>query len=113
MSNSSGVGPEFLNRLYETLEARKKGDPASSYTAKLYQKGTAKIAQKVGEEGVELALAAVQKDREGVISESSDLIYHMMVLWADAGVSPDEVYAALAKREGLSGLAEKASRPKD
>lgn len=107
------TGPEFLTRLFETLEARKSADAATSYTAKLYHKGTAKIAQKVGEEGVELALAAVQKDREGVISESSDLIYHMMVLWADAGISPGEIYAALAAREGLSGLTEKASRPKD
>lgn len=110
---SDSTGSEILDRLFETLEARKNGDPASSYTARLYEKGTAKIAQKVGEEGVELALAAVQNDRDGVISESSDLIYHMMVLWADAGVAPGEIYASLAEREGLSGLAEKAARPKD
>lgn len=103
---------EILDRLFETIAARKEADPDSSYTAKLYAKGTAKIAQKVGEEGVELALAAVQKNRDEVISESADLFYHMFVLWVDAGVDPSEIYAKLAEREGLSGLAEKASRTK-
>lgn len=103
---------EILDRLFETIAARKNADPDSSYTAKLYTKGTAKIAQKVGEEGVELALAAVQKNREEVISESADLLYHMFVLWADAGIEPAEIYAKLADREGLSGLDEKASRDK-
>ena len=106
MSNTA----EILDRLFETIAARKSADPDSSYTAKLYAKGTPKIAQKVGEEGVELALAAVQKNRDEVISESADLFYHMFVLWADAGVEPSEIYAKLAEREGLSGLVEKASR---
>ncbi|MCG8491769.1 MAG: phosphoribosyl-ATP diphosphatase [Sneathiellales bacterium] len=101
---------EMLDRLFETITERKNADPESSYTAKLYSKGTAKIAQKVGEEGVELALAAVQKNRDEVISESADLFYHMFVLWSDAGVDPQEIYAKLAEREGLSGLTEKASR---
>ncbi len=101
---------EILDRLFETIAERKSADPDSSYTAKLYSKGTSKIAQKVGEEGVELALAAVQNNREEVISESADLFYHMFVLWADAGVEPKEIYAKLAMREGLSGLVEKASR---
>lgn len=103
---------EILDRLFETIAARKGADPDSSYTAKLFAKGTAKIAQKVGEEGVELALAAVQKNRDEVVSESADLFYHMFVLWADAGVDPSEVYTKLAEREGMSGLAEKASRTK-
>jgi len=107
------VKTEILDRLFDTIAARKSSDPDSSYTAKLYAKGTAKIAQKVGEEGVELALAAVQKNREEVISESADLFYHMFVLWADAGVDPSEIYTKLAEREGLSGLDEKASRDKD
>jgi len=99
-----------LDRLFETIRERKNADPDSSYTAKLYAKGSKKIAQKVGEEGVELALAAALKDRDEVISESADLIYHMLVLWSDAGVDPSEIYAKLEEREGLSGLAEKASR---
>ncbi|OUR76202.1 phosphoribosyl-ATP diphosphatase [Alphaproteobacteria bacterium 46_93_T64] len=101
---------EILDRLFETIAARKTADADSSYTARLYAKGTKKIAQKVGEEGVELALAAVLKDKDEIISESADLIYHMFVLWADAGLEPSEIYAKLAEREGLSGLVEKASR---
>jgi phosphoribosyl-ATP pyrophosphohydrolase len=104
---------EILDRLFETITARKGADEASSYTAKLFAKGTPKIAQKVGEEGVELALAAALKNRDEIISESADLFYHMFVLWADAGVDPQEIYAKLAEREGLSGLDEKASRAKE
>ena len=103
---------EILDRLFETIAARKTADPDSSYTARLYAKGAAKIAQKVGEEGVELALAGVQKNRDEIVSESADLLYHMFVLWADAGIDPSEIYSKLAEREGLSGLDEKAARDK-
>lgn len=102
-----------IERLYATVLARRGADPKSSYTASLYAKGRAKIAQKVGEEAVELALAAVLDRRDEVISESADLLYHLAVLWADAGVDPAEIYAKLEAREGLSGLAEKASRNTD
>ena len=101
---------EILDRLFETVASRKSAASGSSYTASLYAKGAKKIAQKVGEEGVELALAGALEDRDEIISESADLIYHMFVLWANAGVSPEEIYAKLAEREGLSGLDEKASR---
>ncbi|MEH6477361.1 MAG: phosphoribosyl-ATP diphosphatase [Sneathiella sp.] len=104
---------EILDRLFETISARKTADANSSYTAKLFAKGTQKIAQKVGEEGVELALAAALKNNDEIISESADLLYHMFVLWADAGVEPSEIYNKLAEREGLSGLVEKASRSED
>ncbi|HRJ60767.1 MAG TPA: phosphoribosyl-ATP diphosphatase [Azospirillaceae bacterium] len=100
-----------LDRLYATIESRKGADPASSYTAKLFSRGAAKIAQKVGEEAVETVIEAVQGHKDGVVSESADLLYHLLVLWADAGISPDEVYAKLAAREGVGGLAEKAARP--
>ncbi|USG61158.1 phosphoribosyl-ATP diphosphatase [Sneathiella marina] len=103
-------GAHILDRLHATVLSRKGADPNSSYTAKLYSKGSKKIAQKVGEEAVELAIGAVLKDREEIISESADLLYHLCVLWADAGVDPAEIYARLADREGLSGLAEKAAR---
>ncbi|WP_334130137.1 phosphoribosyl-ATP diphosphatase [Sneathiella sp.] len=102
-----------IDRLYATVAARKGADPGSSYTASLYAKGRAKIAQKVGEEAVELAIAAATDQREGVISESADLLYHLAVLWADAGVDPAEIYAMMEAREGQSGLAEKASRKQD
>lgn len=100
-----------LDRLYATIEARKGADPASSYTAKLFSRGRGKIAQKVGEEAVETVIEAVKGHKEGVVSESADLLYHLLVLWADAGIAPDEVYAKLAAREGVGGLAEKAARP--
>jgi len=101
---------EILKRLEEVIESRKTADPDSSYVAKLFAKGSKKIAQKVGEEGVETALAAVQNDRDEVITESADLLFHMMILLADQGLSLDDVCNELARREGLSGLVEKASR---
>jgi len=99
-----------LTRLYATIESRKGADPAESYTAKLFGRGTGKIAQKLGEEAVEAVIAAVAKDREATVAESADLLYHLLVLWADAGISPDEVAAELERRAGTSGVAEKAAR---
>jgi phosphoribosyl-ATP pyrophosphohydrolase len=100
-----------LSRLYATIAARKTADPGSSYTAKLLHQGRAAIAKKMGEEAVETAIAAVARDSDAVVSESADLIYHLLVLWADCGIEPDEVWGKLASREGTSGLTEKASRP--
>lgn len=99
-----------IDRLFETVASRKGGDAAESYTAKLFARGTDKIAQKLGEEAVETVIAAVTKDRHGMIGESADLIYHLLVLWADAGIRPEDVLAELERREGTSGIAEKASR---
>jgi len=101
-----------LSTLFATITARKSADPATSYTAKLFAKGRNKIAQKVGEEAVELAIAACAEP-EKIVSESADLLYHVLVLWADTGTSPDAVWAELAARVGTSGLEEKARRPKD
>ncbi len=101
---------EILDRLYRTIASRRGADPESSYTAKLFARGTGKIAQKVGEEAVEAVIEAVRGDKPKLIGESADLLYHLMVLWADAGIEPAEVYALLAAREGVSGVAEKASR---
>ena len=99
-----------IDRLFETVASRKGSDAAESYTAKLFARGTDKIAQKLGEEAVETVIAAVTKDRDGMIGESADLIYHLLVLWADAGIRPEDVLAELERREGTSGIAEKASR---
>ena len=104
---------EVLYRLFDTIESRKNADPRESYTAKLFCKGTPRIAQKVGEEAVETVIAAVSKDKAHVVSESADLLYHLCVLWADAGVSPDDVFQTLEQREGVSGIAEKNARPKE
>jgi phosphoribosyl-ATP pyrophosphohydrolase len=104
------AGPDTLDRLYATIAARRGADPATSYTAKLFARGTAKIAQKVGEEAVETVIEALGGDRAKIAAESADLIYHLLVLWADAGLRPEEVYGILAAREGTSGITEKASR---
>jgi phosphoribosyl-ATP pyrophosphohydrolase len=102
-----------LDRLFATIAARKAaGDPGASYTAKLLSEGVAKCAKKFGEEAVETALAAVSGDKAQLAAESADALYHLLVLWAAAGITPDDVYAALKARESQSGLAEKASRPK-
>ena len=100
-----------LQRLYDTIAARRTADPNSSYTAKLLHQGRAVIAKKMGEEAVETAIAAVASDSDAVVAESADLLYHLLVLWVDCGVEPEEVWKKLAAREGTSGLAEKASRP--
>jgi phosphoribosyl-ATP pyrophosphohydrolase len=107
MSDWEGV----LERLYATIASRKTADPGSSYTAKLLHQGRSVIAKKMGEEAVETAIAAVGNDSDAVVAESADLIYHLLVLWVDCGIEPDEVWQKLAAREGTSGLAEKAARP--
>jgi phosphoribosyl-ATP pyrophosphohydrolase len=102
---------DVVERLYRTILSRKGGDPEKSHTAKLFSRGRARMAQKVGEEAVELAIAAVQNDVEEVRLESTDLLYHLLVLWADCGLTPDDIFAELARREGTSGVDEKKSRP--
>ncbi len=107
------MSAEVLNRLFAVIQSRRGGDSKTSYTAKLFEKGTNRIAQKVGEEAVETVIAAVSGDASRVAAESADLLYHLCVLWADAGVTPDDVFDVLEQREGVSGIAEKASRPKE
>lgn len=99
-----------LNDLRELIEDRRDKDPDKSYVAKLFNRGTRKLAEKVGEEAVETVIAAVVQDKKHLISESADLIFHLNVLWADRGVTPDEVMAELQNRMGTSGLDEKAAR---
>ncbi len=101
-----------LDRLYKVIDSRRNADPATSHTARLFQKGTRKIAQKVGEEAVEAVIEAVRGKRDRLVSESADLMYHLLVLWADARINPAEVWQELARREGMSGIEEKESRPK-
>lgn len=104
---------DTLDTLEATIRARRSGDPDASYVARLTAKGRHKIAQKLGEEATETVIAAVADDRAGIVSESADLIFHLLVLLADAGVSLDDVRAELARREGVSGIEEKASRNAD
>jgi phosphoribosyl-ATP pyrophosphohydrolase len=100
-----------LDRLFAKVSAARGGDPKTSYTAKLFQRGRPKIAQKLGEEAVEAVIELMRGDKPALIGESADLLYHLMVCWAEAGIAPDEVWAELARREGTSGIAEKAARP--
>lgn len=99
-----------LERLYRTIARRRGGDPAQSYTAKLFADGAERIAKKLGEEGVEAALAAASGDRAALVRESADVLYHLLVAWANARILPGDVYAELARREGISGVDEKAAR---
>ena len=101
-----------LDRLFATIIARKGADAGASYTAQLLTAGMEKCAKKFGEEAVETVIAAVARDPQALAAESADVLYHLAVLWAAAGITPDDVYAVLKAREAQSGLAEKASRPK-
>ena len=99
-----------FDRLYDQVMARTTADPSRSYTAKLLKEGVTKCAKKVGEEGVEVALACVTGDKRERVCESADLLYHLCVLWVASGVDPADVYAELSAREGRSGLDDKAAR---
>ncbi len=102
---------DYLDTLVATIASRVGGDPKLSHTAKLLKKGPPRIAKKLGEEAVEVAIAAVLQQKEETIAESADLLFHLLVLWQSMGILPADVMAELARREAQSGIAEKASRP--
>jgi phosphoribosyl-ATP pyrophosphohydrolase len=99
-----------LERLYAVIASRKGADPDTSYTARLFSRGRQQIAKKLGEEAVEAVIEGVRGDRPKLVGESADLLYHLLTLWAATNVKPGAVWNELARREGLSGLAEKAAR---
>ncbi len=105
-----GLSATVLDRLYAVVQSRRDADPAVSHSARLLSRGIAKIAQKFGEEAVECLIEAVGGSREALIAESADVLYHLLVLWVASGVHPEQVWAELQRREGISGIAEKASR---
>jgi phosphoribosyl-ATP pyrophosphohydrolase len=107
MADNSG---RILDELFETLAARKGADAEKSYTAKLFARGRGKIAQKLGEEAVETVIAALSETPDRVVLESADLLYHLLVLWADCDIAPYQVWNELESRIGTSGLDEKKSR---
>jgi phosphoribosyl-ATP pyrophosphohydrolase len=109
-AGTDATDARVLERLFTVIASRKGGDPETSYTAKLFARGTPKIAQKLGEEAVETVIAAMGGERRELAQESADLLYHLLVLWADAGLSPALVWEALAAREGRSGIDEKKAR---
>ncbi len=108
----SEIDATILDRLYAVIESRRGADPSASWTAKLLAAGPEEIARKIGEESTETIIAALAQDRDALTSESADLLYHLLVLWAARGVAPSDVWRALEAREGTSGIAEKASRGK-
>jgi phosphoribosyl-ATP pyrophosphohydrolase len=102
--------PDTLKRLEHTIAQRSDAAPDSSYVASLFAKGRGKIAQEVGEEATETIIAALSGDAQQVTAESADLIFHLLILLRERGVSWDDVLAELDRREGVSGLVEKAAR---
>ncbi|MSP49373.1 MAG: phosphoribosyl-ATP diphosphatase [Alphaproteobacteria bacterium] len=110
MSDARVLDGACLDRLYKVIESRRGADPETSHTAKLLQRGTKRIAQKVGEEAVEAVIEAIRGNRQKLTAESADLVYHILVMWADAGINPADVWAELSKREGVSGIAERRKR---
>jgi phosphoribosyl-ATP pyrophosphohydrolase len=103
---------EVLDRLFSVVLERRTASPALSHSARLLSRGTAKVAQKFGEEAVECLIEAVAGNRDALVGESADVLYHLLVMWVAAGVEPAQVWAELHRREGVSGLQEKAARPK-
>ncbi|GBR45443.1 phosphoribosyl-ATP diphosphatase [Neokomagataea thailandica] len=101
----------ILHRLYETVLSRRGTDPNLSHSARLMARGRNKVAQKFGEEAVECLIEAVNGNRKELISESADVLYHLIVMLVDCGVSLDDVWKELKRREGVSGITEKLSRP--
>ena len=104
------MSDDVFDRLIARITINRHADPATSYVAKLTAKGRAKIAQKLGEEAVETVIAAMGEDRGEIIAEATDLMFHLALLLVDAGLGFDDIRAELERREGVSGLAEKASR---
>ncbi|MDA7429444.1 phosphoribosyl-ATP diphosphatase [Primorskyibacter aestuariivivens] len=102
-----------LHDLEQVIASRKGADPDSSWTAKLLAKGPEKCAEKFGEEAIEAIIAAAKNDRENLTYEAADVLYHLLVMLAARDVALDDVLGELARRQGLSGIAEKAARGKD
>jgi phosphoribosyl-ATP pyrophosphohydrolase len=109
-NGAAGADEHVLDRLYLVIESRKGADPDTSYTARLFSRGRQQIAKKLGEEAVEALIEGIRGDRPKLVGESADMLYHLLTLWAAIGVKPKAVWTELARREGLSGIAEKASR---
>jgi phosphoribosyl-ATP pyrophosphohydrolase len=104
------IDTSILNRLAQTIESRKGADPGSSYVAQLLAKGNDAILKKLAEEGAETLLAAKDGDKLQIVRETADLWFHSLVLLSFHGLGPDDVLAELRRREGISGIDEKASR---
>lgn len=98
---------DSLERLYLAVLAARDLDPQTSRTARLFQRGPSKMAKKLAEEAIEVAIDAVNGDKQAVVRESADLLYNLTVLWASAGVRPEDVWREMSRREDMLGIAEK------
>ncbi|PZR86080.1 MAG: phosphoribosyl-ATP diphosphatase [Stutzerimonas stutzeri] len=103
---------DSVQRLYAAVLAARTRDPARSRTAKLIREGVPKMAKKLGEEAVEVGIEAVQNNRPAVIRESADLLYNLVVLWSELGITPGEIWREMDRREELYGIAEKLPKPR-
>ena len=103
---------EVLDRLWTVVMDRRAVDPAHSHSARLLSRGRAKVAQKFGEEAVECLIEAVAGNKDALIAESADVLYHLLVMWVASGIEPSEVWSELDRRAGVSGVMEKAMRPR-
>ncbi|MCK0167398.1 phosphoribosyl-ATP diphosphatase [Jannaschia sp. S6380] len=99
-----------MDELWTTIESRRGTDPEESWTARMISRGPEKCAEKFGEESIEALIEAVKGDRNALIRESADVLYHFCIMLASRGIALDDVWAELASRKGTSGLAEKAAR---
>ena len=106
----NGASAAVLDRLFDTVVTRRDADPNLSHSARLLSRGRLKVAQKFGEEAVECLIEAVAGNSDKLIGESADMLYHLIVMWVDAGLHPEQIWTELQRREGVSGIAEKASR---
>jgi phosphoribosyl-ATP pyrophosphohydrolase len=107
---TASADEHVLDRLYAVINSRKGADPDTSYTARLFSRGRQQIAKKLGEEAVEALIEGIRGDKVKLVGESADMLYHLLTLWAAVNVRPAAVWTELARREGLSGIAEKAAR---
>jgi len=110
MNDRSNDDAHTLEELFRIIRSRRGGEPSESYTARLFERGVPKIAQKLGEEAVETVIEAVGGSDEDLATESADLLYHLLVLWAARDIDPAAVWRVLKERRGVSGIKEKAER---
>jgi len=106
----TGVTGDVLDRLWAVVMDRRSADPGHSHSARLLSRGVSKVAQKFGEEAVECLIEAVTGNKTALVGESADVLYHLMVMWVAAGIKPADVWSELGRRQGISGVLEKASR---
>jgi phosphoribosyl-ATP pyrophosphohydrolase len=105
-ASALGASPEVLNRLWTIIDSRKGVDVAVSHSARLLAKGTPQVVQKLGEELIECLIEAMAGNHAGLVTESADVIYHLLVTWVNAGIQPEEVWAELTRREEVSRQSE-------